>query len=86
MCLAIPMKIITIDGYNARCEAKGVERDVSLFMMQNDDAVDVGDFVMVHVGYAIQKMTPQEAHTAWALFDQVLGTEDLPLTTGDEDV
>jgi hydrogenase expression/formation protein HypC len=85
MCLAIPMKIITIDGYNARCEAKGVERDVSLFMMQ-EQGIAVGDFVMVHVGYAIQKMTPQEARSAWELFDQVLGTEDLPLTTGDEHV
>jgi hydrogenase expression/formation protein HypC len=80
------MKIITIDGYNARCEAKGVQRDVSLFMMQNDDAVDVGDFVMVHVGYAIQKMTPQEARSAWELFDQVLDADDLSLTTGDEHV
>lgn len=85
MCLAIPMKIVTIDGFNARCEAKGVNRDVSLFMMQ-DDAVEVGDFVMVHVGYAIQKMTPQEARSAWELFDQVLGTTDIPLTTGDEHV
>jgi hydrogenase expression/formation protein HypC len=85
MCLAIPMKIVTIDGFNARCEAKGVNRDVSLFMMQ-DDAVQVGDFVMVHVGYAIQKMTPQEARSAWELFDQVLGTTDIPLTTGDEHV
>lgn len=71
MCLAIPMKVIAIDGFNAHCEARGVERDVSLFMMQHD-AVEAGDFVMVHLGYAIRKMTSQEAHMAWALFDQVL--------------
>jgi hydrogenase expression/formation protein HypC len=65
------MKVVAIDGFNAHCEAKGVERDVSLFMMQND-AVEVGDFVMVHLGYAIRKMTSQEASMAWALFDQVL--------------
>ncbi|HHS84153.1 MAG TPA: HypC/HybG/HupF family hydrogenase formation chaperone [Gammaproteobacteria bacterium] len=70
MCLAIPMKIIEIDGFNARCEARGVERDVSLFIMQ-DEAVAAGDFVMVHVGYAIQKVTPQEARSTWELFDQV---------------
>jgi hydrogenase expression/formation protein HypC len=85
MCLSIPMKIVTIDGFNARCEAKGVKRDISLFMMQ-DDAVEVGDFVMVHIGYAIRKMTPQEARSAWELFDQVLGTTDIPLTTEDEHV
>lgn len=79
------MKIVTIDGFNARCEAKGVERDVSLFMMQND-TVEVGDFVMVHVGYAIQKMTPQDARSAWEVFDEVLGTADIPLTAGDEHV
>ncbi|HFD80432.1 MAG TPA: HypC/HybG/HupF family hydrogenase formation chaperone [Gammaproteobacteria bacterium] len=85
MCLAIPMKIIAINGFEARCEAKGVERDVSLFMMMNED-VEVGDFVMVHVGYAIQKMTPQEARSAWELFDEALGTGDIPLTTGDDHV
>jgi hydrogenase expression/formation protein HypC len=79
------MKIVTIEGFNARCEAKGVERDVSLFMMQND-TVEVGDFVMVHVGYAIQKMTPQDARSAWELFDQILGATDIPLTAGDEHV
>jgi hydrogenase expression/formation protein HypC len=77
------MKVVRIDGYNAHCEAKGVGRDVSLFMMQNED-VSVGDFVMVHVGYAIQKVTPQDARSAWELFDQVLGTGDIPLVTGEE--
>ncbi len=72
MCLAIPMKIIGIDGFNARCEARGVERDVSLFIMQ-DEQIEVGDFVMVHVGYAIQKVTHQEALSTWDLFDQMSG-------------
>lgn len=79
------MKITAIDGFDARCEAKGVERDVSLFMMQNEE-VAIGDFVMVHVGYAIQKMTHQEARSAWELFDQALGTADIPLTAGDDHV
>jgi hydrogenase expression/formation protein HypC len=71
MCLAIPMQVKEIDGFNARCDAKGVERDVSLFMMQGED-VAVGDFVMVHVGYALQKVTPQDARTTWELFDEAL--------------
>jgi len=65
------MKIREIDGYMARCEAKGVERDVSLFMLQ-DDTLATGDHVVVHVGYAIQKISPQEARTAWELYDQML--------------
>jgi hydrogenase expression/formation protein HypC len=72
MCLGIPMQIKQIDGYTARCEAKGVERDVSLFMMQ-DEALQEDDYVVVHVGYAIQKISPQEARTAWELYDQMLG-------------
>ena len=62
MCLGIPMQIVAIDGYNASCTAKGVLREVSLFMLQ-DEAIAVDDFVMVHVGYALQKMTEQEART-----------------------
>jgi hydrogenase expression/formation protein HypC len=68
MCLGIPMQIKSIEGFNALCEAKGVERDVSLFMMQDED-VGVDDFVVVHVGYAIQKITPQEAQSAWEMYD-----------------
>lgn len=74
MCLGIPMQIKSIEGFTARCEAKGVERDVSLFMMQEDPLV-VDDFIVVHVGYAIQKITPQEAQTAWELYDQMLAEE-----------
>ena len=74
MCLGIPMQIKTIDGFMARCEAKGVERDVSLFMMQ-EDALQVDDFVVVHVGYAIQKISPTEAQTAWDLYDEMLAGE-----------
>ena len=71
MCLAIPMQIESIDGYLARCQAKGIYRDVSLFMMQ-DELPLVGDFVMVHVGYAIQKVTEADARSAWELYDQIL--------------
>jgi hydrogenase expression/formation protein HypC len=68
------MQIKSINGFIANCEAKGVERDVSLFMMQEEELL-VDDFVVVHVGYAIQKITPQEARTAWDLYDQMLEGE-----------
>lgn len=74
MCLGIPMQVVTIDGFTARCEAKGVSRDVSLFLMQGEP-VQVGDFVMVHVGYAIQKIDPEAAQSAWELYDEVLAAE-----------
>ena len=71
MCLGIPMQIKSIDGFTARCEAKGVERDVSLFMMQ-DEEFKIDDYIVVHVGYAIQKISEQDAQTAWELYDQML--------------
>jgi len=74
MCLGIPMQIVSIDGYNARCEAKGVSREVSLFLLQGED-INVGDHVMVHVGYAIQVMTEQEARSTWELLDEMLAAE-----------
>jgi hydrogenase expression/formation protein HypC len=71
MCLAIPMQIESIVGFTSRCQAKGVRRDVSLFMMQDTPPL-VGDFVMVHVGYAIQTIAEAEARTTWELLDQIL--------------
>lgn len=71
MCLGIPMQVREVDGFIARCEAKGVSRDVNLFLLQ-DETPAVGDYVMVHVGYAIQKMTEPEARSAWELYDEML--------------
>jgi len=65
------MKITAVDGYQCTCEAKGIEREVSLFMLQHED-IGPGDHVLVHVGYAIQKVSEQEAADSWALFDEVL--------------
>ncbi len=76
MCLAIPMQIIWIDGLNARCEAKGVERDVSLFLLQSE-FFQTGDFVLVHVGYAIQKISEEESKSAWELYDQILAEDNI---------
>ncbi len=77
MCLGIPMQIKEIQGFTARCEAKGVERDVSLFMLQHEE-LQLDDFVVVHLGYAIQKITPQEARSTWELFDEILAAQEQP--------
>ncbi|MBK9130769.1 MAG: HypC/HybG/HupF family hydrogenase formation chaperone [Gammaproteobacteria bacterium] len=68
MCLGIPMRIISVDGDRARCEAGGIEREVSLFMLRPDPPA-VGDYVLVHVGCAIQTVRPSDARTAWELHD-----------------
>ena len=74
MCLAIPMQVKTIDGYHCVCEARGVEREVSLFMMQGEN-VSPGDYVLIHVGYAIQKVSAEDAAESWQLFDEILAAD-----------
>jgi len=75
MCLAVPMKITKIDGFQCTCEARGVEREVSLFMMQGED-LEPGDNILVHVGYAIQRVSEEEAAESWALFDELPAAAD----------
>lgn len=59
MCLGLPGKIVEKDEFSALVDIGGTEREVSLMMMPED--VETGDYVMVHVGYAISKMDPEEA-------------------------
>ena len=73
MCLAVPMQIKTIDNFQCVCEARGIEREVSLFLLQGEE-VKPGDFVLVHVGYAIQQVTETEAAESWELFDEILAS------------
>jgi len=76
MCLAVPMQITKIDGFNAHCVAKGVERDVSLFLLQ-DETIKEGDYLLIHVGYAIQKIREEEALSTWELLDQMLAEDEI---------
>jgi len=70
------MRVIAISGHLAQCEAKGIQRDVNLFMLQ-DANIQCGDFVMVHVGYAIQKVQPEIAQSAWQTYDDMVANGDL---------
>lgn len=74
MCLAIPMQVTSVAGFQCVCEARGVEREVSLFMLQGE-TIEPGDFVLVHVGYAIQKIEEEAAAESWQLFDEILAAD-----------
>ena len=74
MCFGIPMQIEAIDGFVAHCKARGAERSANLFMLQHE-TLAVDDYVVVHLGYAIQKVSAEEARTAWLLYDQMLAAE-----------
>jgi hydrogenase expression/formation protein HypC len=71
------MRIRSIDGVLARCEAKGVEREANLLMLEHEDLA-VGDFVVVHLGYAMDRVTPEEAAAAWEIYDQLLAAQTGP--------
>lgn len=71
MCLGIPMQVVEVDGYEALCEARGIERRVNLFLLQ-DERVTVGDHVLVHIGYAIQKLDEEDARDRWAVLEEMM--------------
>ena len=81
MCLGIPMQIRAIDGFLARCEAKGVEREANLLMLEHE-GLEVGDYVVVHLGYAVDKVTAEAAAAAWVIYDQMLAMEEAPPPQG----
>lgn len=69
MCLAIPMRVAELlEGERARVEAGGVENAVSLALV---DGVTVGDYVIVHVGFAIARLDAAEAEKTLALFAEI---------------
>jgi hydrogenase expression/formation protein HypC len=74
VCLGIPMQIQSIDGFVARCTAKGVEREANLFMLQHEPPA-VGDYVVVHLGYAVDRVSAEAAAAAWEIYDQMLAAD-----------
>jgi hydrogenase expression/formation protein HypC len=69
------MQVMERTGLEARCEAKGISRTVSLLLLEHE-VVEPGDHVLVHVGYAIQKISQAHADGAWEIFERVLAGQD----------
>jgi hydrogenase expression/formation protein HypC len=73
MCLAIPAKIISIQGDNAQVDfGEGVLRDVNIALVD----AKVGEYVLVHAGYAIQVLSKKEAQETLRLWNEILEAED----------
>ena len=68
MCLAIPMKIQSIHGPSATCEAGGLTQTIRMDFIK--DACP-GDYVMDHAGFAIQKMSEKEAIDNFQLLEEI---------------
>jgi hydrogenase expression/formation protein HypC len=70
MCLAVPSKVISINDMMATIEAYGARKDVSLLLMP--ETVEVNDYVLVHAGFAIQKVDKAAAEDALVLIKQIV--------------
>ncbi|MEW6214444.1 MAG: HypC/HybG/HupF family hydrogenase formation chaperone [Nitrospirota bacterium] len=74
MCLAIPSKIIRIDNSMATIDVLGAQREISLLLLEED--VNVGDYVLVHAGFAIQKIQEDIAQETIGLMKTMFGVEN----------
>lgn len=66
MCLSVPAKVISIDGELAKVSIGGTEYEASLQMVED---VNIGDYVLVHTGFAIQKLDEEEAIETLKVFN-----------------
>jgi hydrogenase expression/formation protein HypC len=73
MCLAIPMRVAAIDGSAATIEAEGLTQSTSLLLVPE---ARVGDFVLVHAGFAIAVLEPDDAAERLALFEEIAAMAD----------
>jgi hydrogenase expression/formation protein HypC len=70
MCLGVPGKVLAVEGTTAVVDFFGVRKELRLDLV--DEPVQVGDYVLNHVGFAIRRIPPEEARETLALFDQIL--------------
>ena len=74
MCVGIPSKIIKIYDSMAIIDVEGAQREISLLLLNED--VRVGDYVIVHAGFAIQKIQEEDAKENLRLMKKMFGVED----------
>ena len=73
MCLAIPARVVELlPGLRAVVDLSGVRKDVSMDLVSD---AQLGDYVIIHVGYAIGKIDPEEAERTLALFAELASAQ-----------
>jgi hydrogenase expression/formation protein HypC len=70
MCVAIPSKIVSKEGLLATIEVYGAKRQVNLMLLPEE--AEIGDFVLVHAGFAIQKVDVEAGEESLKQIDEVL--------------
>lgn len=75
MCLSVPSKVVKIDENNmATVEAFGVKREVTLDLIS--EKVEIGDYILIHVGYAMSKIDKESAEESLKVYEQMLEVMD----------
>jgi len=77
MCLAIPGKIISIDGHSALVDFDGIEQKIIIALVLNPE---VGKYVIVHAGYAIEQMEEKDAMEAIEQWKEIAEDQNLDLS------
>lgn len=77
MCLSVPAEIISVDGQMAQASVGGAVREISLQLVEN---IIPGDFVLLHTGFAIEKISQEEAEETLRLLRELgeINETDLP--------
>lgn len=75
MCLAVPMLVLEVTDDTAIAEIDGVRREASLLML--GEAVAAGDYIVVHAGFAISRIDPEEAQETLRMMREVFAAEDM---------
>jgi hydrogenase expression/formation protein HypC len=68
MCLAIPMKLLKIEGNKGLVELSGVKKEVSLDLLRE---VKIGDYLIIHAGFAIERLNEEEAKKTLAIWEEI---------------
>ncbi|CAG0989705.1 HypC/HybG/HupF family hydrogenase formation chaperone [Geobacter sp.] len=75
MCLGVPMQVVSVGDGDIVAEIDGVRKEASLMLLDED--VTVGDFVIVHAGFAISRLDEEDAQETLRLMREVFKLEDM---------
>ena len=75
MCLGVPMKIVSRDGDSIVAEVDGVRKEASIMLLSEE--VTVGDYVIVHAGFAISRLDEEYAEETIRLMKEIYSPEDM---------
>ncbi len=76
MCLAVPVRVVAVEGNVATVDVGGSQAKARLDTL--GESVQVGDYLLVHAGFAIQRLDPADAEETLRLFQEILSLEGSP--------